>query len=32
VEVEFIGERYTRPGGADHRAGLYGIVNFGGAE
>ena len=29
VEVEFLGERYARPGGADHRVGLYGIVNFG---
>ena len=29
VEVEFIGERYARPGGADHRVGLFGIVNLG---
>ena len=30
VEVEFLGERYARPGGGvDHRVGLYGIVNFG---
>ena len=30
VEVELLGERYGRPdGGADHRVGLYGIVNFG---
>ncbi len=29
VEVEFLGERYARPAGADHRVGLYGIVNFG---
>ena len=29
VEVELLGERYGRPdGGADHRVGLYGIVNF----
>ena len=33
VEVEFMGERYARPdGGADHRVGLYGILNFGGPE
>ena len=30
VEVEFIAERYTRSGAADHRVGLYGIVSFGG--
>ena len=30
VEVELLGERYGRPeGGADHRVGLYGIVNLG---
>ena len=30
VEVEFLGERYLRPdGGADHRIGLYGILNLG---
>ncbi len=29
VQVEFMGERYARPGGADHRVSLYGIVNFG---
>ena len=30
VQVEFIGERYGRPGGApDHRVTLFGIVNFG---
>ena len=33
VEVEFLGERYARPGGgADHRVGLYGIVNLGEPE
>ena len=30
VQVEFLGERYARPGGAaDHRVTLFGIVNFG---
>ena len=30
VQVEFIAERYGRPGGAaDHRVTLFGIVNFG---
>ena len=29
VQVEFMGERYARPGGADHRVSVYGIVNFG---
>ena len=29
VQVEFMGERYARPGGADYRVSLYGIVNFG---
>lgn len=29
VQVEFTGERYARPGGADHRVSLYGIINFG---
>ena len=30
VQVEFMGERYTRPGGgADHRITLFGIMNFG---
>ena len=29
LQVEFMGERYARPGGADHRVSLYGIVNFG---
>ena len=30
VQIEFLGERYGRPGGAaDHRITLFGIVNFG---
>ena len=29
VEVEFIGERYLRRDSADHRVGLFGIVNLG---
>ena len=29
VQIEFLGERYGRPGGADHRISLFGIVNFG---
>ena len=30
VKVEFLGERYLRPGGAaDHRFTLFGIINFG---
>ena len=30
VQIEFLGERYGRPGGAaDHRVTLFGIVNFG---
>ena len=33
VEVELLGERYGRPdGGADHRVGLYGILNLGAPE
>ena len=32
VQIEFLGERYGRPGGAaDHRITLFGIVNFGAA-
>ena len=30
VQVEFVGERYGRPGaGADHRVTLFGIINLG---
>ena len=33
VQIEFMGERYGRPGGvADHRITLFGIVNFGAAR
>ncbi len=33
IEVELLGERYGRPdGGADHRVGLYGILNLGAPE
>ena len=33
VEVELLGERYGRPdGGADHRFGIYGILNLGAPE
>ena len=28
VQIEVTAERYARPGGADHRVGLYGIVNL----